>query len=206
VLSSGNSAQSGASGAAGGTVGAFVAGAAWNPAYQVRLAASVRSYPAAYAATLAGALRSGSRACDERAAALAIDYKKLTLTVDAAAHPDKGTSQFKSILKYSPQLADWLSLSVRAVTRFRPMDANPWRNELRAETVIGSKEDGFSVKSSASLCRAGNVSWLAYVEPGYRKEKGYNRFQVYLRATAYPGMAEKKPGKAGLKVYLQLTF
>lgn len=253
ALSSGSGTQSGAA-------GAFVAGAAWNPAYQVRLAASVRSYPAAYAATLAGALRSGSRASDERAAALALDYKKLTLTVDAAAHPDKGTSQFKSILKYSPQLADWLSLSVRAVSRFRPMDANPWRNELRAETVIGSKEDGFSLKSCASLCRAGNVSWLAYIEPGYRKERGYNRFQFYLRATAfkadswedriyiyerdvpgafsvpayygrgcaasavaavkrrhgtfgarayataYPGMAEKKPGKAGLKVYLQLTF
>ena len=256
----GEMALSSGSGAAGGAAGAFVAGAAWNPAYQVRLAASVRSYPAAYAAALAGALRSGSRASDERAAALALDYKKLTLTVDAAAHPDKGTSQFKSILKYSPQLAAWLSLSVRAVSRFRPMDANPWRNELRAETVLGSKEDGFSLKSCASLCRAGNVSWLAYIEPGYRKEKGYNRFQFYLRATAfkadswedriyiyerdvpgafsvpayygrgcaasavaavkrrhgtfgarayataYPGMAEKKPGKAGLKVYLQLTF
>lgn len=247
---------------AAASAGAFavVAGAAWNPAYQVRLAASVRSYPAAYTGALAGALRSSSRSSDERGAALALDCRKLSLTADAALHPSKGTSQLKGVAKYSPQLAERLSFSFRAVSRYRPRDPYPSRNELRGEALAGSPDDGFSLKGLAAVCRSAGTSWAAYLEAGYRKETGKGRFQAYLRgtafkadrwedriyiyerdvpgafsvpalygrgcsasaaaslkrrhvslharawATAYPGMAEKKPSKSGLKLQLQLSF
>jgi hypothetical protein len=117
-----------------------------------------------------------------------------------------------------------------------------------------------SLKGCAAACHSAGLSWLAYVEPGYKIETDRLRWSLYLRgtafvvddwedriyiyerdirgafsvpayygrgcslsavtslkvrkvtlgarafATAYPGMAEKKPGKAGLKFQCMLTF
>ena len=167
----------------GGTC-AFVVGTAWNPAYQVRLAASVRNYPADFDGSLAGALRSSTRSSDERGAALAFDYKALVVTSDVAFHPSKGTGQYKTILKYSPQLTEALSLAFRAVSRFRPQDPNMWRNELRAEAIL-STSGGFSVKGCVSACHSAEFSWLAFVEPGYLLEREGLKWSVYLRGTAF---------------------
>ena len=163
---------------------AFLAGGAWNPAYQVRLAVSVRSYPTAYDGSLAGALRSSTRTADERGAALALDYRKLTVTADAAFHPEKGTAQYKSILKYAPQLTENLSLSLRAVGRYRPADPYPWRGEIRAEAAISSGS-GFSLKGSGTLCHNAETSWLTYVEGGYANESTKKKLTLYLRGTAF---------------------
>ncbi len=238
---------------------AGVAGIAWNPAYQVRFAASVRGYPAAFDGSLAGALRSSTRSADERGASFAADYKKLTFTADVAVHPSKGTGQCKAVLKYAPQVTDHLSLAVRAVSRYRPQDTCPWRSELRVEAVL-SVPGGLSLKGCASSCKSEGFAWLTYLEPGYTLETDSFRWAVHLRgtafvvdswedriyiyerdiqgafsvpayygrgcslsivtslkikkftlgarayATAYPGMAEKKPGKAGLKLQCMLTF
>jgi len=243
----------------GNRVLAAVAGVAWNPAYQVRLAASVRDYPADFDGSLAGALRSSTRSADERGAAFALDYKKLTFTADVAVHPSKSTGMCKAVLKYSPQLTEALSFTFRAVSRYRPHDTYPWRNELRAEGLLASS-GGLSLKGCASFCRSAGFAWLTYLEPGYKIETDSLRWSVYLRgtafvvddwedriyiyerdiqgafsvpayygrgcslsvvtslkiksftfgarvyATAYPGMAEKKPGKAGLKLQCMFTF
>ena len=238
---------------------AGVAGVAWNPAYQVRFAASVRGYPAAFDGSLAGALRSSTRSSDERGVSLAVDYKKFTFTADVAVHPSKGTGQCKAVLKYAPQVTDHLSLAVRAVSRYRPQDTWPWRSELRAEAVL-TASGGLSLKGCASFCKSEGFAWLACLEPGYSLETESLRWAVYLRgtafvvdswedriyiyerdiqgafsvpayygrgcslsavtslkikkftlgarayATAYPGMAGKKPGKAGLKLQCMFTF
>lgn len=238
---------------------AAVAGAAWNPAYQVRIAASVRAYPAAYDGSLSGALRSSTRSADERGAALALDYRALTFTADVAVHPSKEAGQCKAILKYSPQVTDYLSLVLRGTSRYRPQDTYPWRNELRAEAVL-TFTGGFSMKGCAAACRSAGFSWLTYAEPGYVLERESLKWSLYLRgtafvidswedriyiyerdiqgafsvpayygrgcslsavtslkvrkfvlgirafATAYPGMTEKKPGKAGLKLQCMFTF
>lgn len=244
---------------AGNGCGAFVAGGAWNPAYQVRLAASVRSYPAAFDGSLAGALRSSTRTADERGAALAFDYRKLSLTADVAVHPSKLTSQSKVTAKYSPQLSETVSLGLRAVARFRPKDPYPMRAEARAEAIFTSPS-GLSLKGCAAACHSAELSWLTYLEGGYVSESAKGKISFYLRGTAfkvdrwedriyvyerdvpgafsvpawygrgcsasavaslklrhasfharayatgYPGMAEKKPGKAGLKLQCQFTF
>ena len=238
---------------------AVIAGIAWNPAYQVRLAASVRSYPAVFDATLAGALRSSTHCVDERGAALALDYKKLTFTVDAALHPLKETSQFKAVAKYAPQLTEALSMSLRAVSRYRPSDPQPWRNELRAELTL-TAPSGLFLKGCTSCCHSSAFSWLCYAESGFLRERNGRKASVYLRGTAfkadlwddriyiyerdipgafsvpayygrgcsasavaslkfnhlsfsarafitaYPGMAEKKPGKAGLRFQCRITL
>ncbi len=238
---------------------AFLAGGAWNIAYQVRLAASVRNYPASFDGSLAGALRSSTRTSDERGAALAFDCKALTVTADAALHPDKGTAQYKTIWKYAPQVTENLTLSLRAVGRYRPADPYPWRTELRAEAAL-SGGNGLIIKGSGTLCRCVETTWLAYVEGGYVNETSVRKLSAYIRgtafkidrwedriyiyerdipgafsvpayygrgcsasavasikrqhfscharayATAYPGMAGKKPGKAGLKLQCQFTF
>ena len=163
---------------------AFLAGGAWNIAYQVRLAASVRNYPTAFDGSLAGALRSSTRTSDERGAALAFDYKALTITADAALHPDKGTAQYKTIWKYAPQVTENLALSVRAVGRYRPTDPYPWRTELRAEASV-SAGNGFSLKGSGTLCRCMETSWLAYFESGYVNESSGRKLSAYIRGTAF---------------------
>ncbi len=163
---------------------AFLAGAAWNPAYQVRFAASVRSYPAAYDGAFAGALRSSTRTADEHGAALAFDCKGLTVTADAALHPSKGTAQYKTILKYTPRLTENLSLAFRTVGRYRPADPYPWRTELRAEAVY-TAANGLSLKGSGTLCRSVETSWLTYVEGVYTNESSSRKLTVYLRGTAF---------------------
>jgi hypothetical protein len=162
---------------------AFVAGGAWNPAYQVRLAALVRSYPAAYAAPFAGALRSSTRSSDERGVAFALDHKKLTVTFDAVHHPTKDTRQYKTVAKYSPQVSEHLSLTLRAVSRLRPSDANPWRNEIRAEATLAAGR--LSLKGCAVACRCADLSWLAYLEGGYVSESSGRKTSLYLRGTAF---------------------
>jgi len=238
---------------------AVVAGAAWNPAYQVRLAASVRSYPAAFDGSLAGALRSSTRSSDERGAALAIDYKQLNFNVDAAFHPSKGTSQYKAVAKFAPAFSEILTGNFRAVSRFRPQDAHPWRNELRAELVL-TAPSGLYLKGCAAGCICAAFSWLGYAETGFLREREGRKGSLYLRgtafkaddwddriyiyerdipgafsvpayygrgcsisavtslkfkhftigarafATAYPGMVQKKPGKAGLKLQCTVTL
>jgi hypothetical protein len=162
---------------------AFLAGAAWNPAYQVRIAASVRSYPAAYAAPLAGALRSSTRSSDERGASFAVDYKKLTITADAVHHPSKDTRQFKTIAKYSPQLTERLTLGLRAVSRLRPSDPYPWRNDVRLEAAVAAGR--LSLKGCAAACRCADLSWLTYLEGGYINESSGRKLSFYLRGTAF---------------------
>ena len=162
---------------------AFLAGGAWNPAYQVRLAASVRSYPAAYAAPLAGALRSSTRSSDERGASLALDYKKLTITADAVHHPSKDTRQFKTIAKYSPQVTERLTLALRAVSRLRPSDPYPWRNDVRLEAAVAAGR--LSLKGCAAACRCADFSWLTYLEGGYLNESAGRKVSFYLRGTAF---------------------
>ncbi len=163
---------------------AFLAGSAWNIAYQVRLAVSVRNYPAAFDGSLAGALRSSTRTSDERGAALAFDCKALTVTADAALHPDKGTAQYKTIWKYAPQVTENLTLSLRAVGRYRPADPYPWRTELRAEAAL-SGGNGLIIKSSGTLCRCVETTWLAYVEGGYVNETSVRKLSAYIRGTAF---------------------
>ena len=238
---------------------AGVAGVAWNPAYQVRLAASLRSYPAAFDGSLAGALRSSTRSADERGAAFAVDYKELSFTADVAVRPSKGTGQCKAVLKYAPQVTESLSLVVRAVSRYRPQDTWSWRNELRMEAVLAAS-GGLSLKGCASFCRSEGFAWLTFLEPGFSLETDSLRWSIYLRGTAfvvdswedriyiyerdiqgafsvpayygrgcsisavtalkikkftigarayvtaYPGMAQKKPGKTGLKLQCMFTF
>jgi len=163
---------------------AFLAGGAWNIAYQVRLAASIRNYPAAFDGSLAGALRSSTRTSDERGAALAFDCKALTVTADAALHPDKGTAQYKTIWKYAPQVTENLTLSLRAVGRYRPADPYPWRTELRAEAAL-SGGNGLIIKGSGTLCRCVETTWLAYVEGGYVNETSVRKLSAYIRGTAF---------------------
>ena len=163
---------------------AFLAGGAWNIAYQVRLAVSVRNYPAAFDGSLAGALRSSTRTSDERGAALAFDCKALTVTADAALHPDKGTAQYKTIWKYAPQVTENLTLSLRAVGRYRPADPYPWRTELRAEAAL-SGGNGLIIKGSGTLCRCVETTWLAYVEGGYVNETSVRKLSAYIRGTAF---------------------
>lgn len=163
---------------------AFLAGGAWNIAYQVRLAASVRNYPAPFDGSLAGALRSSTRTSDERGAALAFDCKALTITADAALHPEKGTAQYKSILKYAPKLTESLSFSFRAVGRYRPADPYPWRGEVRAEAAITSGSC-LSLKGSGTLCRCVETTWLTYVEGGYVNETSGKKLSAYIRGTAF---------------------
>lgn len=163
---------------------AFLAGGAWNIAYQVRLAASVRNYPASFDGSLAGALRSSTRTSDERGAALAFDCKALTVTADAALHPDKGTAQYKTIWKYAPQVTENLTLSLRAVGRYRPADPYPWRTELRAEAAL-SGGNGLIIKGSGTLCRCVETTWLAYVEGGYVNETSVRKLSAYIRGTAF---------------------
>lgn len=237
---------------------AAVAGLTYNPAYGVRISALARVYPADFDSPYAGAVRSSSKTCDERGAALGLDFKSLSVAADAALHPAKGTQQHKVVLKYAPQVSPWLLLGLRLSSRWRPMDGHPWRNEARAEATVTLWE-AFSIKGCADFCRCMDLSWATFVECGYKSGTS-PELSVYLRGTAfvvdhwddriylyerdlpgafnvpayygrgcsafltsalkwkrlklgvraavtaYPGMREKKPGKAELKFQCQFTL
>ena len=242
---------------AGGVVAAL-AGLTFNPAYGVRISALVRNYPSDFESACAGAVRSSTKVSDERGAALGLDWGSLSLTADAAFHPSKGSSQHKAVLKFSPQIGDFLLFSFRAVCRYRPADDSAWRSELRADATLTIAQK-FSLKGCADLCRCNSFSWASYAECGF-KTGSKPELSVYLRGTAfvvdnwddriylyerdlqgsfnvpalygrgctsfllttlkwrslklglrasftaYPGMREKKPGKAELKIQCQFTL
>jgi hypothetical protein len=88
------------------------------------------------------------------------------------------------VLKYAPQVTETLSFTLRAVSRYRPHDAYPWKNELRAEAVLAAP-GGFFLKGCAAACRSAGLSWLTYVEPGYKIESEKLKWSLYLRGTAF---------------------
>ena len=234
---------------------AGVAGITFNPAWQTRISALLRAYPEGWDDSRAGGPRSATHTADERGAALALDCKSLTFVADAALHPAKDNSQYKALLKYAPQVGDWLTIGLRLSSRYRPKDSSPLRVEARAESSVSYR--GLSVKGCADLCRCEASAWLFYVEPGLEREAGRATLKAFLRGTAfkvdkwndriymyerdlpgafsvpayygrgwslsavasckwrkcslgvrasciqYPGMSEKKPGKAELKFQLQ---
>lgn len=163
---------------------AWVAGCTFNPAYQFRISALVRSYATAYDGQGAGAFRSSTKSSDENGAAVALDYRNVVVTADAAFHPSKGTSMHKAVIKYSPQISERFGLAFRLTSRFRPEDACRWRNELRVESEVGG-EEGLYLKCCADLCRCRDIAWLSYLEAGFITQRDSWSFSAFARLTAF---------------------
>ena len=238
---------------------AFVTGMTWNPAYQVKASVSARNYPSGFCDTYSGAQRSSTHTRDERGFSAGFDYKTFTVTADWCEHPSKSTRQFKSIMKWTPTVTEWLAGEARATARHRPADPCPWRADGRLSAMLAGP-GGISLKGCAACARSRDFSWLFYVEGGWLRERSDSRLSAYVRGTAfkvdswedriyiyerdipgafsvpayygrgvslsavasfkhgktslsirasmteYPGMRERKPGKAELKFQFQTVI
>lgn len=167
-----------------GKATAGVAGISYNPEYKSCISALVRSYAPSYDGTGAGAFRSSTKTSDEYGAALAVDFRNLAFTVDAAFHPSKGTSQHKAVIKYNAALSGSTGIAFRLTSRFRPEDDHEWRNEARLELEY-SPSVRLPMKLCADVCRCDGWSWLSFAEAGYRHEASDRVFYAYGRLTVF---------------------
>lgn len=165
-------------------VAAFVTGLTWNPAYQVRASVSARDYPSAFSDKYSGAQRSSTHTRDERGLSVGLDYRTFAWTADWCAHPSKATSQFKSVMKWTPAISDMLAGEARVTARHRPADPCPWRADGRLSATL-SGSGGLSLKGCAACAGSRSFSWLFYAEGGFLRERSDGRFSAYIRGTAF---------------------
>lgn len=164
---------------------AAVGGVTFNPSYGSHVSLLLRDYPAGFDGAYAGAFRSSTKTSDEMGAALGFDTQKLSLTMDYARHPSKGTSQMKAVFKYSNDFSGKLTAAVKLTSRLRPADSHIWRNEGRADVTL-RPVPGWSLSGAADVCHCQETSWLVFVESGYdfaggklRKLSASSRFTVF---------------------------
>lgn len=178
---------------------AVVGGAGWAPAYKTRLVALARYYPADFYSPYAGAPRSASKTSDETGLSLGAQWRWAEATIDAAYHPEKGTSHYKVLLSYAPELSlseVLLKPVFRWTSRFRPEEVTPWRHELRAD--LKATGGPFSANCRLHQVRSKEYGALGYIEAGFvsksngtgradggRAASSVRQLSLWLRATAF---------------------
>ena len=170
------------------TRAAAVGGASWVPAYKVRLAALARYYPAGFYSPLAGAVRSASKISDEAGVALGARWRWAECTLDAASHPEKGTSQYKGVLSLAPEFTlggTSFTAALRCTERCRPEEKLPWRHELRLD--LKASRGPFSAVCRGNLVHCKDYGSLAYSELGYQRKSEARplEFSAFVRATGF---------------------
>ncbi|MCQ2153870.1 MAG: helix-hairpin-helix domain-containing protein [Bacteroidales bacterium] len=158
-----------------------LAGAAWLPAYRRILSLALRFYQAGFDSPLAGALRSSTYATDEYGASLGYGDGSLSLTLDAAYHPSKGTSHYKTVCSYAHTLeaGGWKFVpEVRGSLRYRPEEASKWKPDLRLDATVGYGPWKIAARWNGLYCK--RFAWLWYVEAGYE-----GLFRLYGRFTLF---------------------
>lgn len=166
---------------------AGVGGVTWAPAYRTRFVALARYYPAGFYSPYAGAVRSASKVSDEGGIAFGAQWRWLEMTLDAAKHPEKGTSQYKVLVSSVPEFplfGGTLSPSLRWTEKCRPLDKQAWRHELRADIKYSRGIWNASCRGHVVNCK--EFGFLVYGELGLvTRDPQRLQISAYARATAF---------------------
>lgn len=166
---------------------AGVGGVTWAPAYRTRLVALARYYPAGFYSPYAGAVRSASKVSDENGFSLGTQWRWMEITLDAALHPEKATSQYKALVSCVPEFplfGGTLCPSLRWTEKYKPLDRQPWRHELRADIKYSRGIWNASCRGHMVSCR--DLGLLGYGELGLvMREPQRLQLSAYARVTAF---------------------
>lgn len=166
---------------------AGVGGVSWAPAYRTRFTALARYYPSGFYSPYAGPVRSSSKVSDETGFACGAQWRWAEMTFDAALHPQKGTSQYKVLVSSVPEFplfGGTLSPSLRWTEKYRPMDRQPWRHELRADIKYSKGIWNASYRGHIVSCK--EFGFLGYGELGLvTRDTQRLQLSAYVRATAF---------------------
>lgn len=188
-----------------GSSPAAVFGSRFRCGEQLTLAVCGRYYPAAYSASNAGAVRSGSRCSNEHGVSVTGEFaagRRISLkgqegfgssvrrhdgsfSADAAFFPEKKSGmpprswQIKTVLNYNIYVSPSVSLNFRLGERIRGPVQAVFRTDARADVKYLNGDWNATLRLNALY--GSSLSLLTYLEGGYRS----GRLSVYARAGAF---------------------
>lgn len=169
--------------------------AVWTPSYGNRLAVIARYYPQNWSQLAASPPSTFSTAKDEFGSAFLFQSARYTLSLDLARRLSEANWQYRLLASANLPFRLGLpgrmqrkvnsstgidgTISVRSLSRFRPSQSLPFRQDLRCDLKLELNRLKLNTRCNLLWCR--NFAMLGYIEPGFSDQF----FSLWFRLTGY---------------------
>ena len=169
--------------------------AVWTPSYGNRLAVLARYYPQNWSQLAASPPSTFSTAKDEFGSAFLFQSARYTLSLDLARRLSEANWQYRLLASANLPFRLGLpgrtqrkvisstgidgTISVRSLSRFRPSQSLPFRQDLRCDLKLELNRLKLNTRCNLLWCR--NLAMLGYIEPGFSDQF----FSLWFRLTGY---------------------
>lgn len=169
--------------------------AVWTPSYGNRLAVLARYYPQNWSQLAASPPSTFSNAKDEFGSAFLFQSARYTLSLDLARRLSEANWQYRLLASANLPFRLGLpgrtqrkvnsstgidgTISVRSLSRFRPSQSLPFRQDLRCDLKLELNRLKLNTRCNLLWCR--NFAMLGYIEPGFSD----HFFSLWFRLTGY---------------------
>ena len=169
--------------------------AVWTPSYGTRLAILARYYPQNWSQLAASPPSTFSTAKDEFGSAFLFQSARYTLSLDLARRLSEANWQYRLLASANLPFRLGLpgrtqrkvnsstgidgTISVRSLSRFRPSQSLPFRQDLRCDLKLELNRFKLNTRCNLLWCR--NFAMLGYIEPGFSDQF----FSLWFRLTGY---------------------
>ena len=169
--------------------------AVWTPSYGTRLAILARYYPQNWSQLAASPPSAFSTAKDEFGSAFLFQSARYTLSLDLARRLSEANWQYRLLASANLPFRLGLpgrtqrkvnsstgidgTISVRSLSRFRPSQSLPLRQDLRCDLKLELNRLKLNTRCNLLWCR--NFAMLGYIEPGFSDQS----FSLWFRLTGY---------------------
>ena len=169
--------------------------AVWTPSYGTRLAILARYYPQNWSQLAASPPSTFSNAKDEFGSAFLFQSARYTLSLDLARRLSEANWQYRLLASANLPFRLGLpgrthrkvnsstgidgTISVRSLSRFRPSQSLPFRQDLRCDLKLELNRLKLNTRCNLLWCR--NFAMLGYIEPGFSDQF----FSLWFRLTGY---------------------
>ena len=169
--------------------------AVWTPSYGNRLAVLARYYPQNWSQLAASPPSTFSTAKDEFGSAFLFQSARYTLSLDLARRLSEANWQYRLLASANLPFRLGLpgrtqrkvnsstgidgTISVRSLSRFRPSQSLPFRQDLRCDLKLELNRLKLNTRCNLLWCR--NFAMLGYIEPGLSDQF----FSLWFRLTGY---------------------
>ena len=176
-------------------VSAGLLSAVWTPSYGNRLAVLARYYPQNWSQLAASPPSAFSTAKDEFGSAFLFQSARYTLSLDLARRLSEANWQYRLLASSNLPFRLGLpgrtqrktnsstgidgTISVRSLSRFRPSQSLPFRQDLRCDLKLELNRLKLNTRCNLLWCR--NFAMLGYIEPGFSDQF----FSLWFRLTGY---------------------
>ena len=169
--------------------------AVWTPSYGNRLAVIARYYPQNWSQLAASPPSTFSNAKDEFGSAFLFQSARYTLSLDLARRLSGANWQYRLLASANLPFRLGLpgrtqrkvnsstgidgTISVRSLSRFRPSQSLPFRQDLRCDLKLELNRLKLNTRCNLLWCR--NFAMLGYIEPAFSDQF----FSLWFRLTGY---------------------